>query len=173
MGVTTSLHVWRPCAKTSVFTAFLPRMLDVYGTRHAATSVHDLVKDAPNTCIYSIFPSLYNIFRRSHVLVPLAQMPQFYLQHFCLSVHIFASVQNISTRTLCEVFRPKAAFKKQALFWVRFARLESVAVRSVFARANTDPMVAVVILRIDKTRPANARRKKPRVFRVFRCPTPK
>ena len=42
---------------------------------------------------------------RSQALMPLAKMPQhWYLQHVCLSVHIFASLYNISARTLCAVF---------------------------------------------------------------------
>ena len=150
-----SIHVWRPCPDSSVFTAFLPRMFDVYGTRHAATSVHALGEDAPNTGIYSIFPSLYNtlwnktcdhkcscLWRRCHNTG--------ICSIFRLSVHILPLCTTQAQESCAKCLRPKTAFKKQALFWVRLSRLENIAVRSVFARENTDPMAAVVILRIDK-----------------------
>ena len=91
------------------------------GTRHAVTSVRALGDNAPRHWYLQHFCfSIQHIMeqdRWSQALMPLGKMPQhWYLQHVCLSVHIFASLYNISTRTLCAVFSCENGVRKQALF---------------------------------------------------------
>ena len=143
-----------PLPKTSVCTAFsplakVPKTLvfavlfllytTCYGTRHAVTSVHAFSEDAIGIC--SIF-----------------------------AVHIFATLYNISKHksAVHSAFaRKKRQKKKTALSNSHFASFESITVRSVFAHANTNPLVAVVTLNIVKIRPANASTK---TLSSSRCP---
>ena len=76
-------------------------------------------EDAENSGIYSVFASLYSRLwnkTRGHKRSCLwRRCPKtMVLKHFCLFVHIFASLYNISKRTLCAVFCPKMAFKKNS-----------------------------------------------------------
>ena len=81
---------------------------------------------------------------RSQAKMPLVNMPQhWYLQQVCLSVHIFASLYNISARTLCAMFSCENSVRKASTFLGASARLENIAVRSVFALTSTEPMVPV------------------------------
>ena len=130
--------------KTLVFTALLLLYTTYSGRRHAVTSTHAFGEDATTLVFAACLP---------------------------LCTHLCLFVQHKRKNAVRSFSAAKTAFEKQALFWVPRARLDNIAVRSVFALKSTEPMVPVVILTIVKMRPANATRKKPRVFRAFWRPT--
>ena len=96
-------------------------MFDVFGTRHAVTSVRALGDNAQKRWhLQHVCFSIQHIVEedtRSQALVPLAKIPQhWYLQHAGLSVHMFASLHNISSRTLCAVFPCENSARKASTF---------------------------------------------------------
>ena len=98
--------------KTSVFPAFLPRMFDVSGTRHAATSVHVLGEDAPSTGYLQHF--------------------FFLIQHIMEQRHAVTGVRVIGEDATTLV---SAAFSPLCTHFCLFAQHQHKnAVRSVFAR---------------------------------------
>ena len=162
----TSIHM-ATLHQTSVFTAFLPGCLMPVGQNARLQTFMRLARRGRKLWhLQHLSLSLQHIHKRSQAFMPLAKMPpHWYLQRFCRSVHIFLFLQ---PERCAQCLRPKEAFMKQGLFWVRFARIENIAVRSVLVRANTNPMAAVANLNKRKTRPANTMLKN-REFSTCSC----
>ena len=93
---------------------------------------------------------------RSSAFMPLAKCPNhWHLQRFCLAVHISASLYNISTRTPCTVLSPEDSVQKASTLKIELRRRRKQRCARCSCARDHESLAAVVILRIDKTRPAN------------------